>query len=54
VLAAGLFLVSALPPVWGVTVFGIEVRFILWMGTFVAWAGRRLAEKRSRQPATSL
>jgi uncharacterized membrane protein len=47
IVTAALFLVSMLPIFWGVVVFGLQTRFILWMGTFVTWMARREAERRS-------
>ena len=47
VVTAALFLVSILPIFWGLVIFGIQARFILWMGTFVTWTVRRGFERRS-------
>ena len=46
IVSAALFLVSTLPIFWSFTVFGFQVRFILWMGTFGAWVVRRELEGR--------
>ena len=46
IVSAALFLVSTLPVFWSLAVFGFQVRFILWMGTFVAWVARRELEAR--------
>jgi uncharacterized membrane protein len=35
IIAAAFFLVSTLPVFWDLTILGLQVRFILWMGTFV-------------------
>jgi uncharacterized membrane protein len=43
-----LFYVSILPTFWSLVVFGLQVRFILWMGTFVTWIVRRVVEGRGR------
>jgi len=43
---AALFLVSTLPIFWSALVFGLQARFILWMGTFLVWIIRRELEKR--------
>ncbi|MGD0478416.1 MAG: TMEM175 family protein [Nitrososphaerales archaeon] len=50
---AALFYVSILPIFWSVTVFGLQVRFFIWMGTFVTWVIRRVIEgRRSVQSLT--
>ena len=46
IVSATLFLVSTLPIFWSLTVFGFQVRFILWMGTFGVWIARRELERR--------
>jgi uncharacterized membrane protein len=46
IVSAALFLVSTLPIFWSFTVFGFQVRFILWMGTFLVWIVRRELEAR--------
>jgi uncharacterized membrane protein len=46
IVTAALFLFSTLPIFWVLTVFGLQVRFILWMGTFVVWLARRELEGR--------
>jgi uncharacterized membrane protein len=46
VASAALFLVSTLPIFWSVVVFGLQSRFILWMGTFVTSIVRRELERR--------
>ncbi len=43
---ATIFLVSALPIFWTLALFGFQLRFILWMCTFVAWGARRVLEGR--------
>jgi uncharacterized membrane protein len=47
--SAALFLVSTLPIFWSLTVFGFQVRFILWMGTFGVWIVRRELEGRMKR-----
>ena len=42
--SALLFFLSALPIFWDLTVLGFQVRFIMWMGTFVTWLVRRQIE----------
>jgi uncharacterized membrane protein len=49
VVSAALFLVSILPVFWSLTVFGFQVRFILWMGVFVVWIARRELEGRMKR-----
>jgi uncharacterized membrane protein len=49
VASAALFLVSMLPIFWSLTVFGFQVRFILWMGTFGVWIARREMEGRMKR-----
>ena len=44
--SAALFLVSTLPIFWSFVVFGLQARFILWMGTFLGWIVRREIERR--------
>ena len=44
--SAALFLVSTLPIFWSFVVFGLQARFILWMGTFLGWIVRREMERR--------
>jgi uncharacterized membrane protein len=46
IVSAALFLVSTLPIFWTFAVFGFQVRFILWMGTFLVWIVRRRLEGR--------
>jgi len=46
--SAGLFLVSTFPIFWGFVVYGLQVRFMIWMGTFLVWIIRRRMEKRTR------
>jgi uncharacterized membrane protein len=48
IVSAALFLVSTLPIFWSLTIFGYQVRFILWMGTFVVWIVRRELERRMK------
>jgi uncharacterized membrane protein len=48
IVSSALFVVSVLPMFWSLTVFGLQVRFILWMGTFVMWIVRREVEGRMR------
>jgi hypothetical protein len=45
--AAALFFVSVLPVFWNFEVLGIQVRFVLWMGTFFVTVVRRGVERRS-------
>lgn len=52
IVVAALFLVSTLPIFWSLTVFGLQVRFILWMGTFLSWTIRRELEGRKEKPST--
>jgi uncharacterized membrane protein len=47
IVTAALFFVSMLPVFWGIVVLGLQVRFILWMGTFVTWISRRAVERRT-------
>jgi uncharacterized membrane protein len=47
--SAALFLVSIIPVFWSLLVFGLQARFILWMGTFVVWIIRREAEGRMKR-----
>jgi uncharacterized membrane protein len=49
---AVLFLVSALPIFWSLSVLGLQVRFILWMCTFVAWIARRELDRRMKRSST--
>jgi uncharacterized membrane protein len=49
IVSAALFLVSTLPIFWSFTVFGFQVRFILWMGTFGVWIVRRELEGRVKR-----
>jgi uncharacterized membrane protein len=49
IFTAVLFLVSMLPIFWSLTVFGFQLRFILWMCPFVAWIGRRELEGRMKR-----
>jgi uncharacterized membrane protein len=44
-----LFLVSTLPIFWSFSVLGLQVRFILWMCTFIAWIARRELERRMKR-----
>jgi uncharacterized membrane protein len=44
--SAALFHVSTLPIFWSFVVFGLQARFILWMGTFLGWIVRREVERR--------
>ena len=46
--SAGLFLFSTFPIFWGFVVYGLQVRFMIWMGTFLVWIIRRRMEKRTR------
>lgn len=46
IVSAALFLVSTLPIFWSFAIFGFQVRFILWMGTFLVWVVRREVERR--------
>jgi uncharacterized membrane protein len=46
IVVAALFLVSTLPIFWSLTVFGFQVRFILWMSTLGASIVRRELEGR--------
>jgi uncharacterized membrane protein len=46
IVSAALFLVSTLPIFWSFVIFGFQVRFILWMGTFLVWVVRREVERR--------
>lgn len=49
IVAAAFFLVSTLPIFWSLAIFGLQVRFILWMGTFLTWIARRgIEHKRKR------
>jgi uncharacterized membrane protein len=50
--SAALFLVSTLPIFWNLTIFGFQVRFILWMGTFGVWIARRELEGRMKRSST--
>jgi len=47
IVTAALFIVSTLPMFWSLVVFGLHLRFILWMGTFVTWIVRRELEKKT-------
>jgi len=47
--AVALFWVSILPTFWEITVFGIEARFVLWMGTFVIAIIRTRIDARSKK-----
>jgi len=47
-ITAALFLVSTLPLFWSLSVFNLQVRFILWMGTFLTWLVRREIERREK------
>jgi uncharacterized membrane protein len=46
IVVTALFYVSILPIFWSMAVFGFQVRFIIWMGTFVTWILRRVVEGR--------
>jgi uncharacterized membrane protein len=46
IVSAALFLFSTLPIFWSFVVFGLQARFILWMGTFLVWIVRREVERR--------
>jgi uncharacterized membrane protein len=48
---SALFLISTLPVFWSSTVFGLQTRFILWMGTFGVWVVRRGMEGRIKHAA---
>jgi uncharacterized membrane protein len=52
IVSAALFLVSILPVFWSLFVFGLQARFILWMGTFVVWIIRREAERRMKRSSS--
>jgi uncharacterized membrane protein len=52
IVSAALFLVSTLPVFWSLVVLGLQVRFILWMGTFVAWIARRGIERRRKRSSS--
>jgi hypothetical protein len=52
VVSAALFLVSTLPIFWSVAVLGLQLRFILWMGTFVTWIVRREVERRRQRTSS--
>ena len=47
IVSSAIFLVSTLPMFWNLVVFGFQLRFILWMCTFLVWIGRREVERRS-------
>jgi uncharacterized membrane protein len=49
IVTAALFLASTPPIFWSLTVFGLQVRFILWMGTFAVWIVRRELEGRMKR-----
>ena len=49
---SAIFFISVLPLFWGLAIFGIQLRFILWMGTFVTWSVRRGLEARPNLPST--
>jgi uncharacterized membrane protein len=49
IIAAAFFLVSTLPVFWDLAILGLQVRFILWMGTFVTWVARRGIERRRKR-----
>lgn len=49
IVTAALFLVSTLPIFWSLLVFGVQVRFIFWMGSFATWAIRREVERRRKR-----
>jgi uncharacterized membrane protein len=44
--SAALFFFSTLPMFWSLVVFGLQVRFILWMSVFLVWIIRREVERR--------
>jgi len=46
IVSGALFLVSTLPIFWTLIVFGFQVRYVLWMGTFGTWIARRKLEGR--------
>jgi len=46
--AAALFFVSVLPVFWNYAILGIQVRFVLWMGTFFVMMVRRGVERRTQ------
>ena len=48
IVEAALFLVSTLPIFWSLTVFGFQVRFILWIGTLGTSIIRRELEGRMK------
>ena len=52
IVVAALFLVSTLPFFWSLTVFGFQVRFILWMSTLGASIIRRELEGRMKSSST--
>jgi uncharacterized membrane protein len=47
--AAALFLISTLPIFWSLNIFGLQVRFILWMGTFSTWIIKKELEGREKR-----
>jgi uncharacterized membrane protein len=47
--SAALFLISTLPIFWSLSVFGFQLRFILWMGTFGVWIARRELEGKMKR-----
>jgi uncharacterized membrane protein len=51
IVSAALFLVSTLPIFWSFAVLGLQVRFILWMGTFAVWIVRRELEGTMKRPS---
>jgi uncharacterized membrane protein len=52
IVTAALFLVSTLPIFWTIEILGLQVRFILWMGTFVAAIARREVEGRMKRSSS--
>jgi len=49
IVSAALFLVTTLPIFWGFAVLGLQIRFVVWMGTFVVWIARRELEERMKR-----
>ena len=49
IVAAILFLISALPVFWSISIMGFPARFVMWMGPFLAWPVRRSLERENKK-----
>jgi uncharacterized membrane protein len=48
IITSAVFLISALPMFWALSILGFPIRFLLWMGTFLAWPVRRTLDRKNR------